>query len=342
MNYCRAALLTRGIAARFGRAGIANLAAAIAALLTTATQPEGLRAVELVDVAQPASIDQPQINVIMRNMVSGAPGPPLVGATTDPNDPFSTVPTLTLQAYLDTGASGMLISSASGTAWSVPNATFGGQPVLYNDVGVVGTAQFNVSQPIYTQLAPYNPTVNSLVEVNTDYSQVAPKYGAISGPIAVQVGPNNLGGSATDELLFDDLNVVGMPSLVGKTMVIDPRSSNQVMHTLAITPGDSLTNLLNTLLDPQQSENVLLKTYVYNPGTPFNPATVDSDPGIPGTNLHVKLSKADFSRFTTTTPSGAPGPTLGMNPFVGPNPLRNLPGNPLNLPPDSTPAMTIG
>jgi hypothetical protein len=342
MVYLRAALLARGIAARFKRTALAILWPAIAALLTATIQPGHLRAVELADVAQPAAIDQPQINVIMRNQVSGAPGMPLIGATTDPNDPFSTVQTLTLQAYLDTGSSGTLLSEPTAATWGIPIASFNGQPVMYNDVGVVGTAQFGVSQPIYTQLAPFNPTVNSLVEINANYAQVAPKYGAVSGPITVQVGPNSTTGSVPDDLGLGDLNVVGMPNLIGKTMVIDPRSSNQVMHTLATTPGDPLTNLFNTLLDPQQSDNVSLKTYVYNPGTPFNSMTIDSDPGIPSTNLHVKLSKVDFSRFTTTTPSGAPGPTLGTNPFVGPNPLRNLPGNPLNLPPDSTPAMTIG
>lgn len=340
MVYLRAAKPSHGNAARFRRTAIAILGAAITALLVATLQPGHLCAVELADVAQPAAIDQPQINVIMRNQVSGAPGAPLIGATTDPNDPFSTVQTLTLQAYLDTGSSGTLFSEPTATTWGIPTATFNGQPVMYNDVGVVGTAQFSVSQPIYTQLAPYNPTVNSLVEINANYAQVAPKYSAVSGPITVQVGPNSSTGSAPDDLGLGDLNVVGMPNLVGKTMVIDPRSSNQVMHTLATTPGDPLTNLFNTLLDPQQSDNVSLKTYVYNPGTPFNDGTID--PGIPSTNLHVKLSKVDFSRFTTTTPLGAPGPTLGNNPFIGPNPLRNLTGNPLNLPPDSTPAMTVG
>jgi hypothetical protein len=340
MGYHRAALVARGIAARFGRAGIAILATAIAVFL--AIQPGRTCAVELVDVAQPAAIDQPQINVIMRNQVSNAPGPPLVGATTDPMNPFATVPTLTLQAYLDTGSSGTLISVPTAQAWGIPTATFNGQPVLYNDVGVVGTAQFNVSQPIYTQLAPYNPTANQAVEVNTNYTAVAPYYSAISGPIALQVGPNSPTGSAPDDLGLGDLDVVGMPNLVGKTMVVDSRSSNQVMHTLATTPGDPLTNLLNTLTDPAQADSALLKTYVYNPGTAFNPATIESDPGIPSTNLHVKLSKVDFSRFTTTTPSGAPGPTLGTNPFIGPNPLRNLEGNPLGLPPDNTPAVTVG
>jgi hypothetical protein len=342
MGYLRAALVARGTAARFGRTGIAFLSAGVA-LLTAVVQPDRLCAVELVNGAQPAAIDQPQINVIMRNQVSGAPGVPLVGQTIDPNT-FENVPTLTLQAYLDTGASGTLISVPSAQTWGVPTATFNGQPVTYNDVGVVGTAQFNVSQPIYTQLAPYNPTVNALVEVNTDYSQIAPKYSAVSGPITIQVGPSNLGGSATDDLLFDDLNVVGMPNLVGKTMVIDPRSSNVVMHTLATSPDDPLTALVNVFLDQQQLDNVLLKTYVYNPGTPFNPSpqTIDSDPGIPGTNLHVKLSKVDFSRFTTTMPTGAPGPTLTTNPFIGPDPRRNMPGNPFGLPPDSTPAVTVG
>src|SRR5262245_27755766 len=137
MGYLRAALVARGIAARFGRAGIAILAAAIAVFLAAVIQPGRLCAVELVNVAQPASIDQPQINVILRNQVGGAPGPPLVGETLDPIT-LGNVPTLTLQAYLDTGASGTLLSVPTATTWGIPTATFNGQPVTYDDVGVVG------------------------------------------------------------------------------------------------------------------------------------------------------------------------------------------------------------
>jgi hypothetical protein len=121
-----------------------------------------------------------------------------------------------------------------------------------------------------------------------------------------------------------------MPALTGKVMVVDARSSNAVVQQLANNGGD----FSFLLTDPNALDNLSLKTYVYNPGTAFHSATIDTDPGIPATNLHVKLSYADFSGFTTTTPSGAPGPILAHNPFIGPNPLA-APGT------DKTPGIRI-
>ena len=64
-----------------------------------------------------------------------------------------------------------------------------------------------------------------------------------------------------------------------------------------------------------------MRTYIYNPGTPFNPAAADSEPGIPTTNHHVRLSYASFDQFTNVMPAGATGPTLAASPFIGPNPV---------------------
>ncbi|HEY2894048.1 MAG TPA: hypothetical protein VGJ16_07540, partial [Pirellulales bacterium] len=68
------------------------------------------------------------------------------------------------------------------------------------------------------------------------------------------------------------------------------------------------------------------------------PATADTNPGIPATSHHVALSYGDFSRFSQTTPAGAAGPTLGHNPFIGPNPANTSGPNPV---PDSTPPVAI-
>jgi hypothetical protein len=52
----------------------------------------------------------------------------------------------------------------------------------------------------------------------------------------------------------------------------------------------------------------------------------------------VKLSYADFSRFTEVDPAGSPGTEQLPNPFVGPNPLNKLLANP---PVDNTPPVNI-
>jgi hypothetical protein len=81
-----------------------------------------------------------------------------------------------------------------------------------------------------------------------------------------------------------------------------------------------------------------MRTYVYNPGTPYDPNQDATNPGIPDTSLHIQLSYASFDRFSKVLPAGAPGPTLRENPFIGPNPVNQLDPNP---PVDNTPPVTI-
>ncbi len=105
--------------------------------------------------------------------------------------------------------------------------------------------------------------------------------------------------------------------MAGKVVVMDPK------------PLDTL--------DPLTMDT--MRTYVYNPGTPYQAATADSEPGIPVTNRHLRLSYAPFDQFTTVTPAGAPGPALRENPFIGPNPVAKLNGTGGK---DTTPGVTIG
>jgi hypothetical protein len=67
-----------------------------------------------------------------------------------------------------------------------------------------------------------------------------------------------------------------------------------------------------------------VNTYVYSHGTAYTGNA--NNPGVPTTNLHLQLTKADFTHYTLTTPSGAPGPTMDYNPFVG-NPFDHAPGS---------------
>jgi hypothetical protein len=295
------------------RCVIAALTAVFCA--AAAFHPQSAQAVDLVGVAQSACIDQPQVYM---SLSTTAGGTPIEGQTEDPdpNDPFGTVPTIGIQAYLDTGSSGLLVSTATAQAWGLTNSTFNGQTVTFNDIGVGGTAAFNVSLPLYPAVAAFTPTTST--EDTTAYLPIT--GGGNPASMRIEIGPADTGNDSLtgslDDSFLEDIDVVGMPALTGKVMVVDARSSNTVMSQLAAT-GD-LSILLS---DPNALNNLSLKTYVYNPGTPFRPGTIDTDPGIPATNLHVKLSYADFTGFTTTTPSGAPGPTLTHNPFIGPNPL---------------------
>ncbi len=263
---------------------IALAVVALAAALTnTAT------AVDIFGV-QAGSLDQPRMNFVVESAATGLPY--------DYEGIFGGQ-SINIFAFLDTGASGIVISDASADELDLPR-----QPgVEFFDVGVGGFTLFDVSQPVVIRAAPYTETnIDNKANYKTIYNQA-------SGPYNIQVGPTN----AITDPLIGPLDVFGMPAMMGKVVVMDP------------TP-------LNTISD-------LMHTFIYDPGTPFNPNTTDTDPGIPTTSHQVKLSYGDFGRFTETTPPGATGPVINHNPFIGPNPTLVLEENP---PVDDTPPVRIG
>jgi len=239
---------------------------------------------------QAGSLDQPRMNFVVESAATGLPY--------DYNGIFGGQ-SINIFAFLDTGASGIVISHASANELSLPR-----QPgVEFFDVGVGGFTLFDVSTPVIVRAAPYTElNIDNKANYKTVYNQA-------SGPYNLQVGPTN----AVPDPLIGPLDVFGMPAMMGKVVVMDP------------TP-------LNTISD-------LMHTFIYDPGTPFNPNTTATNPGIPTTSHQVKLSYGDFGRFTETTPPGATGPVVNHNPFIGPNPTLVLEDNP---PADDTPPVRIG
>jgi autotransporter-associated beta strand protein len=226
-----------------------------------------------IGAVMPAALDQPRINILFKTTPNGAPITDSFGLGWFMDDP-----------YLDTGASGIMLSQLTSMIFNLdtklaryPDGT--GPLVVYQDVGVGGTQDFNVSTPLYIGIAKYHPDV--------DGTSALP-FNQTTGSVRLQMTPE-------DNPDIGPLDVVGMPAMIGKVVVMDPK------------PAD---NLFDTM-----------QTYIYNPGTPFNPAAANTEPGIPATNHHVKLSYASFDQFTNLTPAGAPGPTLAASPFIGPNPV---------------------
>jgi hypothetical protein len=240
---------------------------------------------------QPAALDQPRVNVL----VSRTPGNSNPIEATDPDSGDSS---FDIQAFLDTGTSSDLLSQETSSELGVNNEQVNGQDVIYADTGVAGDVLFNVSEPLYPSIAPFSPVIDG-----TDAST----YTQSSGPFRFEVNPNPI----PDPDLEDPIDIVGMPVMQGKVMVMDPK------------PVDGLD---------------LMNTYIYDPGTKFDRDTQDFDPGIPFTPLNVKLSYSDFSRFTSIDPSDAQPPDGFPNPMIGPDPVAQLDGSP----PDNTPPVTIG
>jgi hypothetical protein len=249
-----------------------------------------LRAQEIEGV-QPAALDQPRINVLVRTEPNGKP----LVAKANGDEGFN------IEAFLDTGASGILLSKQTADALNVKSEMANGadgkpQPIVFTDVGVGGGDKFHVSQPLYYSFAPFHP------------------HAAVDDPAAykVSVGPARAQISTSVgllEMLGGGLDVVGMPALQGKVMVMDAKPVNTFSDTM--------------------------RTYLYPAGTKYDDAHANNDPGIPLTHRHVRLSYASFAGFTTTTPPDGAKPAVAANPFVGPNPFARLHPNekPDGIPP---------
>ncbi|MBI3836950.1 MAG: PEP-CTERM sorting domain-containing protein [Planctomycetia bacterium] len=236
---------------------------------------------------QNAALDQPVVEGLLQR-----PGDsqPLTGHDLG-------ISSFNITAYLDTGASGILISGDTATVLGL-NTLAG---VSFSDTGVAGTSNFGVSESVSVRVAhtPFSDLDNP-ANFTTVYDQSF-------GPLRTQVGP--IPQPQNPDLL--SLDVFGTPVMAGKVVVMDPK------------PLNDLSGGMNT--------------YLYNPATSFNPAKANSDPGIPTTSHHVALSQADFDRFTQVTPAGSPVPNFSHNPFIGPNPvLQSGPSPPVdNTPPVS-------
>ncbi|HEX5242492.1 MAG TPA: hypothetical protein VFW23_04445 [Tepidisphaeraceae bacterium] len=252
---------------------------AIQAILESLEARKLMSATFDVNGVQPAALDQPQVNVLFRRSPDG----PALLAT----DPFTGDTSFDVQAFLDTGTSGVLLSAETTAGLGINQIFDNGTPINFYDVGVVGTSAFNVSEPLYADIAPFSPNVDG-----TDESTFTQK----GGPYHVELNPVPVSGSVSSSA-DEPIDIAGMAVLQNKVMVMDPK------------PPDTL-NFMNT--------------YIYDPGTPFNAATADTDPGIPDTTYQVQTDPVDFSRFTLLDPADATGPTLAGNPMIGPNPINQI------------------
>ncbi len=258
--------------------------------------------IEVQDL-QPDAVEMPTIHAILQTAPGGVP---LEGDDAEGDPGYYDI-----EGFLDTGTSGILIDSDFASQAGIPLSTFNGQPVTYNDTGVAGSEGFGVSTPLIVSFAS-STAANDTSGNGLGFGDVDPpelsEYTQSFSNLPIQVSRD-----AVDPLL-GPVDIFGTPAMQGKVVVIDPTPTND---------GNVPSN------------------FIYNPGTPFNSAMEETDPGIPSTNLHVKLSYASFLPFTTTTPLGATPPTEDANPFIGPNPLDALsPQHPFdNTPPVS---MTMG
>ena len=200
----------------------------------------------------------------------------------------------TFDSFLDTGSGSVILSREVALFLGVQTQQVGGQDVVFANSGATGVADFGVSEVLNVGLAPFIPETPL-----DDLTTLDTTYTHRLENVRVQL---------EDQFSSSPINVIGMPGLEGRVAVLDP------------TPVDTFDSSINT--------------FIYDPGTPFNPNQRLTNPGIPETTHNIQLSYADFTRFTSISPAAGIAPATARNPFIGPDPVAQLSANP---PVDNTP-----
>lgn len=258
-----------------------------------------------IEGVQAASLDQPRVNAHLRRTLDG---PALAAAEGKGGDELkkllgelggadAAASTINIQAFLDTGASGVMISKITADALGLhlltapPKGKDSPDPVIFTDVGVGGGDKFHVSESLFLFGADFGGSE----------PDDAKSYPLHTGAINVQIPMS----SGLIDSLTGGLDVVGMPFIKGKVIVIDPK------------PVDTFSDTLRThVLDVAEARKLK------------NNASV-----IPKTDHTIRLSYAGFENYTQMTPKGAKGPTMADNPFIGPRPALDGAATPADAKP---------
>jgi len=182
---------------------------------------------------QPAALDQPRIYMLLRRTPAGPPLAAkgdkglagLLGLGKDDKD----AATFTIEAFLDTGASGIMLSSDTASALGIQPAQLNNQPVIFEDVGVAGSERFGVSESLVASFAAYS---------STTAGDDPASYSKPSAPLRLQLRP---AGGILD-MLTGGLDVAGMPAMANRVVVMDPKPVNTFadkIRTSILQPTDA-------------------------------------------------------------------------------------------------------
>ena len=169
---------------------------------------------------QPVSLDQPRINVVIRRQAKG----PVLAAKADDED------TANIEAFLDTGASGIVFSTNTANTLGVHHMQIPGrkEDVQFEDVGVGGGSKFALTEPIYISMGHLAPGVGSV-------------YGQTYGPMRGEIGPLDTHAGLLESLVLGNLDIVGTPAMQGRVVVMDTKDVNDMtdkIRTYIYDPHD--------------------------------------------------------------------------------------------------------
>ena len=234
-------------------------------------------AVEIEGV-QPAALDQPRVNLHLRR---DANGQPLVAKKLGQE-------TINVQAFLDTGASGIMLSTTTADALGVKRMGAGDANVVFHDVGVGGTDEFNVSEPLFIFIAPFG---------RTGEPDDPSGYPITVGPVRAQVGPLNGG---IMQMLTGGMDVVGTPVMKGRVIVLDPRPVDTFGDTMRAQVCER-----NSAQIPKTDRHVALRLESFAPYTRTEPPTAQpptlaDNPFIDGVAVSMAAQKSTGSWLLDT------------------------------------------
>jgi hypothetical protein len=214
-----------------------------------------------IEGVQPAALDQPRVNACVERdphgkaLVAGKGGEQ----------------TINFQAFLDTGASGVLLSQQTADALGVQREkTPKGNPVLFQDVGVGGGDTFQVSEPLYVALAPFGRN-----EPDDESG-----YPISLGPVRTQIA---MGGGLI-AMITGGLDVVGMPAMKGKVAVIDPKPVDTFADTMRAEVVDKAHARDAKMPIPQTDRHIRLTYVSFQRFTKVTPPTMEG-PALTGNPL---------------------------------------------------------
>lgn len=235
-----------------------------------------------IDGVQPAALDQPRINLVIRRQPNGQP---LMGKTAD-GDAFN------VEAFLDTGASSTALSINTAHLLGIKREMAGQQEARFQDVGVGGGSEFAVSEAIFLSLAPMAPNVD--VEQK---DAIATTYNLTVGPYRAEIGPLNAPTDFLTALALGDMDIAGMPVIAGKIVVLDPKDVNSMTDKIRTTVYDAQTAAAANPPIPNTSQHVKLDFVSFSRFTKISPA--GAQPPAIGANPMIGVNVMHHGKIST-------------------------------------------
>jgi hypothetical protein len=199
--------------ARLGLSWKVRAVSLAGALLLLASSARGTD----IDGALTAAFDLPRVNMLVRETPDG---PPLT------YDGYPAV----IQAFFDTGCSGVLFSAETTIGLGLASDTYGDSTVTFHDIGVGGAFATDVSKKNYYY------SLGTFSYYNEDQADPSLYFNQTFSPARLQLN------QTPSE---DPLDVVGTPAMMGRVVVLDPKPLERdideidVIHTYVYNPGDS-------------------------------------------------------------------------------------------------------